>query len=67
MESKFLTHIPCENCGSSDGNSLYDDGHQYCFVCESFISKTEGDEMPEEHTQKAPIQGVYTNILSKEF
>tara|TARA_R100000963_G_C4642885_1_gene106566 strand:+ start:89 stop:1741 length:1653 start_codon:yes stop_codon:yes gene_type:complete len=65
MESKFLTHIPCENCGSSDGNSLYDDGHQYCFVCESFISKTEGDEMPEEHTQKAPIQGVYTNILSK--
>jgi twinkle protein len=65
MESKFLTHIPCENCGSSDGNSLYDDGHQYCFVCESFISKTEGDKMPEEHTQKAPIQGVYTNILSK--
>ena len=65
MESKFLTHIPCENCGSSDGNSLYDDGHQYCFVCESFISKTEGDEMPEEHTQKSLIQGVYTNILSK--
>lgn len=32
--SKFVKHIPCEKCGSSDGNSLYEDGHTYCFVCE---------------------------------
>lgn len=32
-ESKFLKHIPCEACGSSDGNSLYDDSHEYCHVC----------------------------------
>ncbi len=25
--------MPCEECGSSDGNSLYSDGHTYCFVC----------------------------------
>ena len=25
--------MPCSNCGSSDGNSLYSDGHTYCFVC----------------------------------
>ena len=25
--------MPCGNCGSSDGNSLYSDGHTYCFVC----------------------------------
>lgn len=27
--------MPCENpeCGSSDANSLYDDGHTYCFSC----------------------------------
>ena len=31
--SKFIKHIPCDNCGSSDGNSLYSDGHTYCFVC----------------------------------
>lgn len=31
--SKFLKHLPCEKCGSSDANSLYDDGHQYCFAC----------------------------------
>lgn len=32
-ESQFLKHIPCENCGSSDANSLYSDGHQHCFSC----------------------------------
>jgi twinkle protein len=32
-ESKFLKHIPCEECGSSDGNALHDDGHTYCHVC----------------------------------
>lgn len=33
MTSNFLRHIPCDNCGSSDANSLYDDGHTHCFKC----------------------------------
>lgn len=33
MTSKFLKHVACEYCGSSDANSLYDDGHTYCFTC----------------------------------
>ncbi|UNA05057.1 primase/helicase protein [Pantoea phage vB_PdeP_F1M1C] len=33
-DSIFLFHAPCENCGSSDGNSVYSDGHEWCFVCE---------------------------------
>lgn len=33
MTSQFIKHIPCEHCGSTDGNSLYDDGHTHCFVC----------------------------------
>ena len=32
-ESEFVRHMPCGNCGSSDGNSLYSDGHTFCFVC----------------------------------
>jgi len=40
-ESEFVRHIPCDNCGSSDGNSLYSDGHTFCFVCNS---RTPGDE-----------------------
>lgn len=33
MSSKFIKHIECEHCGSSDGAALYDDGHSFCFVC----------------------------------
>jgi len=32
-ESEFVRHLPCDNCGSSDANSLYSDGHTFCFVC----------------------------------
>jgi len=37
-ESTFLYHTSCPSCGSSDGNSIYDDGHTYCFVCNHFTS-----------------------------
>lgn len=33
MASKFLRHIACEHCKSTDANSLYDDGHTHCFAC----------------------------------
>ncbi len=36
--SKFLKHIACDKCGSSDGNGLYDDGHTHCFVCNARVS-----------------------------
>lgn len=31
--SEFVKHIPCPSCGSSDANSLYTDGHEWCFSC----------------------------------
>jgi len=37
-DSKYLKHIPCESCGSTDANSLYDDNHQYCFACETYVA-----------------------------
>jgi len=36
QESEFLMHTPCDKCGSSDANSLYTDGHTYCFACETY-------------------------------
>ena len=32
MESEFIRHEPCDNCGSSDAKAIYDD-HTYCFRC----------------------------------
>lgn len=41
--SNFLTHEPCEKCKSSDGLARYDDGHGYCFACNTYYS-AEGEE-----------------------
>ena len=43
-DSIFLFHAPCENCGSSDGNSVYSDGHEWCFVCEHRVPANEERE-----------------------
>ena len=34
-ENEFVAHIPCLECGSSDANSVYSDGHTFCFVCQT--------------------------------
>ena len=36
QDSDFLRHEPCSNCGSSDANSIYTDGHSYCFYCQTW-------------------------------
>ena len=36
--SNFIKHIECTACGSSDGNSTYDDGHEFCHVCRVYKS-----------------------------
>ena len=41
-DSKFLSHEPCPECGSSDALARYDDGHGYCFSCEYW---EKGDDM----------------------
>ena len=33
MESEFLHHAPCPECGSKDNAAVYSDGHSYCFGC----------------------------------
>ena len=47
-ESEFVRHEPCSNCGSSDANSLYSDGHSFCFSCNTW-TPGEGDVV---HTHK---------------
>lgn len=67
-ESTFLQHVPCDNCGSSDANSLYSDGHQYCFACESYVA---GDGTVAEHKQRKKmeglIQGDYRDLVKRKL
>ena len=41
-ESEFVAHEPCPNCGSSDANSRYSDGHTFCFSCQTY-TPADGD------------------------
>lgn len=53
-DSEFLYHTACEDCGSSDGNAVYDDGHTHCFACKATGS---ADGIEAEGTPRQPKAG----------
>ena len=60
--SKVIKQSSCPNCGSSDANTLYEDGHWYCFSCQHY-TPPERNEM--DITKPAPIQGVVQTNFTK--
>lgn len=42
-DSVFLYHTECPDCGSSDANGVYSDGHMYCFACDPSVAWKKGD------------------------
>ncbi len=55
-DSEFVAHEPCINCGSSDANSVYSDGHKFCFVCQTY-TPAEGAIHTHEMTKHVHLQG----------
>lgn len=41
-DAVFIRHTECPHCGSSDANSLYSDGHSFCFSCNTY---TKGEDV----------------------
>jgi len=35
-ESVLMFKGPCDECGSSDANAVYSDGHTFCFSCDTY-------------------------------
>ena len=54
-DSEFVAHEPCELCGSSDGNSLYTDGHKFCFVCQTY-TPAEGTDIHSQHEMSPNVE-----------
>lgn len=53
--ASFVKHTNCDDCGSSDGKALYNDGSSHCFVC----GKTKpSEEWLEENAEKKPKSKV---------
>lgn len=38
------THLPCDDCGSSNALAVYDDGHTFCHKCRKYTHPDDGDE-----------------------
>ena len=68
--SEFIKHIACDECGSSDGNSLYTDGHEHCFVCGAYVPGEEGAE-PSQRPQRVSSEllpmGDYVAIPARKI
>lgn len=68
QESTFLRHIPCENCGSSDANSLYSDNHQFCFACNTHV-KGDGTctdaPVQSDKKERGLISGSYQDLIKR--
>ena len=62
--SEFVRHLPCDNCGSSDANSLYTDGHTYCFSCNAY-GHTEEDVIHTHNKMSITLQGVATRLQKR--
>ena len=46
-ESNLISKGPCDDCGSSDACAVYDDGHSYCFSCETHTQGAESSPRQE--------------------
>jgi twinkle protein len=56
-QANFVRHIPCPHCGSSDANAEYDDGHSFCFSCETL---TQAEKHGSEEPDTTPIPAANT-------
>lgn len=58
------THLPCEDCGSSDGLSINTDGWSTCFVCHA-RKKLDGDYQPKERMRvSTPLNENVIDMLT---
>lgn len=54
-DSNLVSKGPCAKCGSSDANATYDDGHTFCFSCNSY---GEEDGVTKTATPKSKAKGL---------
>jgi len=63
-DNEFVRHLPCDNCGSSDANSLYSDGHTFCFVCHHRTAG-EGELIHNRMPQNVQLKGQAERLVKR--
>lgn len=56
----FIRHSMCDNCGSSDGRGVYEDGSSWCFVCETYEGPDSDGETHALDTESTKVSGLLT-------
>lgn len=70
-QANFVQHTSCSHCGSSDGAGVYDDGHTWCFVCQTYTEpdgeagQTAGVSPTGQAKQKDLLEGEIKAITSR--
>lgn len=52
----------CPNCGSSDANVIYSDGHSFCFSCKAY---NHGDSVNSGGIPKPTVEGAYVPVMGE--
>ena len=68
-QGEFSHHTNCDECGSSDGRAVYDNGSSYCFACQTW-SATEDykhQTSPMVHKGLAMIQNEYQQLNTRKI
>lgn len=67
-DERIQGELPCDECGSSDGVSLYSDGHTHCFVCEHRTYENDGLTAPVTRTMSADLlTGEYKDLTKRKI
>jgi len=64
--SEFVRHSECLSCGSSDANSVYSDGHEYCFVCHNYVHG-DGTTLHIHNTNRVQILGSAEKLQKRKI
>lgn len=65
MKAKIVKlHEPCPSCTSSDAYCEWEDGHGYCFSCNSYFNHNKKDDTEDYTYEYIPIRGITHNTLS---
>ena len=69
QSSAFVSHIPCDNCGSSDANSLYTDGHTHCFSCNTTVKDANvvATASATKKEKMGLITGTYQDLIKRKL
>jgi twinkle protein len=66
-DSTFLRHIACQQCGSSDANGLYSDGHTFCHKCKTHSKGATDDSETLDIGEHTPSPGKPSERLLGAF